>query len=169
MQQSQRSVIAILLGAVSLLAQTNTSNTIPSTEQKGSATTQAADAAKQRGTEQGPIAGLPEILSDTMGVDFAPYMWKVIRLVRSDWNQRIPDGARPPMMKQGKVAIEFAVLKDGTIAPGMELVGSSGDVEFDRAAWGSIVNSNPFPPLPKGSPDNHSTSDSISTTKWTPT
>src|SRR5262249_5410078 len=66
-----------------------------------------------------------------------------------DWNQRIPDGARSPMMKQGKVAIEFAVLKDGTIAPGMELVGSSGDVGLDRAAWGSIVNSNPFPPLPK--------------------
>jgi TonB family protein len=50
-------------------------------------------------------------------------------------------------MKQGKVAIEFAILKDGKVA-GMALAGSSGDVSLDRAAWGGITNSNPFPPLP---------------------
>jgi outer membrane biosynthesis protein TonB len=30
----------------------------------------------------------------------------------------------------------------------MALTGSSGDVSLDRAAWGGITNSNPFPPLP---------------------
>jgi TonB family protein len=56
--------------------------------------------------------------------------------------------ARPPIMKQGKVAIEFAILKNGDVA-GMKLVGPSGDVALDRAAYGSITNSNPFPPLPR--------------------
>jgi hypothetical protein len=31
----------------------------------------------------------------------------------------------------------------------MALAGTSGDVSLDRAAWGGITASNPFPPLPK--------------------
>ena len=50
-------------------------------------------------------------------------------------------------MKKGKVSIEFAIMKDGSVA-GMRLVSPSGDVSFDRAAWGGITGSNPFPPLP---------------------
>ncbi len=30
----------------------------------------------------------------------------------------------------------------------MRLVGQSGDIALDRAAWGGITASNPFPPLP---------------------
>jgi hypothetical protein len=30
----------------------------------------------------------------------------------------------------------------------MRLIGPSGDVSLDRAAWGGITGSNPFPPLP---------------------
>jgi TonB family protein len=88
-----------------------------------------------------------EIISDTMGVDFGPYLNKVRQNVRQNWNILIPEVARAPIMKQGKVAIEFAILKDGNVA-GMKLVGSSTDIALDRAAWGSISNSNPFPPLP---------------------
>jgi hypothetical protein len=43
--------------------------------------------------------------------------------------------------------IEFAILKHGTVT-GMRLVSTSGDVTLDRAAWGSITSSNPYPPLP---------------------
>jgi TonB family protein len=50
-------------------------------------------------------------------------------------------------MKKGKLAIEFAITKDGKIAD-MHLVASSGDVPLDRAAWGGITSSSPFPPLP---------------------
>lgn len=38
-------------------------------------------------------------------------------------------------------------MKDGKVA-GMKLVKSSGDVALDRAAWGGLVNSMPFPTLP---------------------
>jgi TonB family protein len=50
-------------------------------------------------------------------------------------------------MKHGKLAIEFAITKDGQVA-GMKLVATSNDVALDRAAWGGIAGSNPFPPLP---------------------
>ena len=51
-------------------------------------------------------------------------------------------------MKKGKVGIEFAILKDGRVA-GMKYVFMSGDVALDRAAYGGITASDPFPPLPK--------------------
>ena len=43
---------------------------------------------------------------------------------------------------------DIAILKDGK-ASGMRLDATSGDVALDRAAWGGITNSNPFPPLPQ--------------------
>jgi TonB family protein len=88
-----------------------------------------------------------DILSDTMGVDFGPYLSRVLHEVRQNWYVLIPEVARAPLMKKGKVSIEFAILKDGKVS-GMRLAGPSGDVSLDRAAWGGITNSNPFPPLP---------------------
>jgi TonB family protein len=88
-----------------------------------------------------------EVLSDTQGVDFGPYLSRVLDAVRRNWYILIPEEARAPLMKRGKLAIEFAILPDGKIA-GMKLVGPSGDVALDRAAWGGITASNPFAPLP---------------------
>jgi len=88
-----------------------------------------------------------EVLSDTMGVDFGPYLQRVLHDVRVNWYNLIPESARAPLMKKGKVTIEFAILKNGTVA-GMRLVSTSGDVALDRGAWGGITGSNPFPPLP---------------------
>ncbi len=93
------------------------------------------------------VRGQLDILSDTMGVDFGPYLQRVLHDVRENWYQLIPEVARAPLMKRGKVSIEFAITKNGQVA-GMRLVGPSGDVSLDRAAWGGITASNPFPPLP---------------------
>jgi TonB family protein len=104
--------------------------------------------AEQKQSESTPLgAGPIEVLSDTMGVDFGPYLQRIVHDVRENWYNVIPEIARPPIMKQGKLAIEFAVLKDGRVA-GMKMVATSGDVGLDRAAWSGITNSNPFPPLP---------------------
>lgn len=89
-----------------------------------------------------------DILSDTMGVDFGPYLSRVLQNVRTNWYTLIPEVARPPIMKQGKVSIEFAITKEGRVA-GMKLTFPSGDSSLDRAAWGGITASNPFPPLPQ--------------------
>lgn len=93
-------------------------------------------------------AGNLDILSDTEGVDFAPYLRRVLQSVKQNWYAIIPEEAKDPLFKQGKVAIEFLIDKNGQVE-GMRLVGPSGDVALDRAAWGGISASNPFPPLPK--------------------
>ncbi len=97
--------------------------------------------------KQGAAYGGLEVLSDTMGVDFGPYLARVLHDVKLNWYNLIPESAKAPIMKKGNVGIEFAILKDGSVA-GMKLVYSSGDVALDRGAWGGITASNPFPPLP---------------------
>ena len=92
----------------------------------------------------GPI----EVLSDTQGVDFGPYLTKVLESVRKHWYELIPQEARPPELKQGKVSIQFSILPNGKVA-GMQIVEPSGDIPLDRAAWGGITASNPFEPLPE--------------------
>jgi TonB family protein len=71
-------------------------------------------------------------------------MQDVLKKVKKNWYNLIPESAN---MKRVKLAIEFAITKDGQVA-GMKLVSPSGDVALDRAAWGGITASNPFPPLP---------------------
>ena len=88
-----------------------------------------------------------DILSDTQGVDFGPYLARVLQAVRENWYSLIPEEARWPLRKRGQVKIQFVITKDGKVA-GMQLVGPSGDIALDRAAWGGISGSNPFPPLP---------------------
>jgi TonB family protein len=87
------------------------------------------------------------VLSDTQGVNFGPYLSKVVDAVRRNWYTLIPEEARAPEMKRGELAIEFVILPDGKVA-GMRLTSPSGDVLLDRAAWGGITASNPFAPLP---------------------
>jgi TonB family protein len=129
----------------------------------GSAIEQAARAvAERRGTGtfggggdygMGPgktaarVQGNLEVLSDTQGVDFGPYLSRVLQVVRMNWYNLIPEEARAPLMKRGKVSIEFAIMPDGKVA-GMRIIGPSGDIALDRAAWGGISASIPFSPLP---------------------
>jgi TonB family protein len=93
------------------------------------------------------VQGNLEVLTDTQGVDFGPYLERVLHAVRMNWYNLIPEIARPPLMKKGKVSIEFAIQSNGQVA-GMRIVGPSGDISLDRAAWGGITASNPFGPLP---------------------
>jgi TonB family protein len=90
---------------------------------------------------QGPI-----ILSDTQGVDFGPYLARVIYNVRRNWYSVIPEAAR--LGQKGRVGIVFEIIKDGSV-PQIRLVASSGLDPLDRAAVAAIRTSNPFPPLPE--------------------
>jgi TonB family protein len=93
------------------------------------------------------MQGDVDILSDTMGVDFGPYLQRVVLEVKKNWYSLIPESARPPIMKKGKLMLEFSILKNGSVA-GLQMMAPSGDLSLDRAAWGGITHSNPFPPLP---------------------
>ena len=88
-----------------------------------------------------------EILSDTLGVDFGPYMKRLHYTVQNHWDPLIPESALPPVMKKGVVVIEFSIGRDGKVS-GMKLISSSGDVALDRAAWGAITDAIPLPRLP---------------------
>jgi outer membrane biosynthesis protein TonB len=117
----------------------------------------AQDAARDRGT--GDYAPAPsggghqgmgegaEILSDTQGVDFGPYIRRILEDIKRNWYPLIPEEARPPLNKQGETLIRFTINSDGTIAA-MHLDGSSQDIAIDRACWGGITGVGQFPPLP---------------------
>jgi TonB family protein len=114
---------------------------------RGSYAGDGGDYGLGQGRQPTEAIGPLDVLSDTMGVDFGPYLARVLHAVKMNWYNLIPEAARAPLMKKGKVSIEFAITKDGRVA-GMQLAGTSGDVALDRAAWGGITASNPFPPLP---------------------
>jgi TonB family protein len=88
--------------------------------------------------------GSIEILSDTKGVDFGPYLQRLRDTIQQNWFRLIPTSAE---QKKGKVVIQFDVTNEGKVKD-MRLVATSGDRNLDRPAWGSITASDPFPPLP---------------------
>ena len=94
----------------------------------------------------------PIILSDTRGVDFGPYLARIVYIVRRNWYSVIPESAR--LGEKGRVSIVFEILKDGSV-PQLRLVASSGADPLDRAALASIRASIPFPPLPEEFTGNH--------------
>jgi TonB family protein len=103
----------------------------------------------QNAPSQHPAMGVgPEILSDTMGVDFGPYLRRLIADTYRSWIPLIPEVARPPIDKQGRVGIRFKIAPDGSVKE-MILESPSGDTSLDRAAWGGITGAS-YPPLPKG-------------------
>ena len=117
---------------------------------------QAMQGRGQFGGDNG--AGLPaehpginsgvEVLSDTMGWDYGPYVQRVVWDTEHAWWPIIPESARPPLDKQGKVMIRFKIFPDGSVRD-MVLEGPSGDVALDRAAWAGITGAAPFPPIPR--------------------
>jgi TonB family protein len=94
----------------------------------------------------------PIILSDTRGVDFGPYLARVVYAVRRNWYAVIPESAR--LGEKGRVGVVFEIIKDGSV-PQLRLVASSGSDPLDRAAVAGIRASVPFPPLPQEFTGNH--------------
>jgi len=88
-----------------------------------------------------------EILTNTEGVDFAPFMRSVYGFIKREWF-----ASMPPSVEQGDkgiVAIQFRVRQDGKV-PGdsLKVVSSSGKREFDDASLSAIRNVTPFDHLP---------------------
>jgi TonB family protein len=87
-----------------------------------------------------------ELLSDPMGVDFKPYLTRILAMVRRNWFAVIPESARLGVAR-GRVTIQLLVLRQGSVGK-LVIAGSSGVEPLDRAAVAGISASNPFPPLP---------------------
>jgi TonB family protein len=93
----------------------------------------------------GNIGSKVQLLSDPLGVDFSPYLIKVLTAVRKNWYAVIPESAR--LGRGGQVVIHFAINRDGSV-PKLVIAMPSGAEALDRAAVAGISASNPFPPLP---------------------
>jgi hypothetical protein len=104
--------------------------------------------------KSGGTMGQVDILSDTMGFDFNPYLQRIFHTVDRNWRILMPESVYPPILKKGMVFIEFSIMKDGSVQ-GLKVVGPPADVALVRAAWGSITNSTPFPPLPGDFPGQY--------------
>ena len=87
-----------------------------------------------------------ELLSDPGGIDFRPYLTRILTIVRRNWYAVIPESARLGL-NRGNVLLQFSISRNGTV-PKLVIFHSSGAPELDRAAVAGISASNPFPPLP---------------------
>jgi TonB family protein len=87
-----------------------------------------------------------ELLSDPMGVDFRPYLVRVLAAVRRNWMAVMPESAR--LGRRGKVVLQLAINREGRV-PKLVIAESSGAEPLDRAAVAAITASDPFPPLPE--------------------
>lgn len=143
------SAILVILFACTELAIAQSPHQLPPSLSPGEAIKAATQAAAAARTRTGSI----DILSDTQGIDFGPYLQPVLAKVRQNWYRLIPASAEKA---KGKLAIEFTVLKNGQISD-MKLVARAGDASLDRAAWGGIRASNPFPALPAEFKGDHIT------------
>src|SRR5204863_1871509 len=76
------------------------------------------------------IRGDVEVLSDTMGVDFKPYLERVTYAIKTNWYRLVPEVAKAPIKKSGMVAVRFSILRNGSVA-GMVLEESSKDRDLD--------------------------------------
>ena len=95
-----------------------------------------------------PITGV-DILSDTQGVDFNPYLRQILKLIYNTWLPLIPEEGRPPQKTQAETAIRFSIGPTGKILAMHLDSGIRKEKEkFDRAAWGAITGIGQFPPLP---------------------
>jgi TonB family protein len=92
-----------------------------------------------------PLAGM-QLRSDPEGVDFRPYLTMILQTIKRNWMSVIPDSAR--MGRRGKVSLQFAIAKDGTVDK-VVYAEQSGYQPLDRAAVAGVTASNPLPPLPR--------------------
>jgi len=89
-----------------------------------------------------------DILSDTQGADFQPYLREVLRQIDAQWLTLMPEEAKPPQNQKGATSIRLTINPDGKITA-MNLEGPLHDAALHRAAWGAITGVEKFPALPK--------------------
>ena len=87
-----------------------------------------------------------ELKSDPMGVDFRPYLIRVLATVRQKWFAVIPQSAR--MGSRGVTQLQLIIDKNGQV-PKLVIADTSGSDVLDRAAVASVSAALPFPPLPR--------------------
>jgi TonB family protein len=86
-----------------------------------------------------------QLLTDPQGVDFRPYLMRILASVKQHWLSVMPESVK--LGRRGKVAIQFSISREGGV-PKLVIAEASGAEALDRAAVAGISASVPFPPLP---------------------
>jgi TonB family protein len=94
----------------------------------------------------GSVGSGLELVSDSRGVDFRPYLTQILAAVKRNWQAVIPESAKRGE-RRGKVTVRFSVSRDGKVA-NVQITMPSGTEALDLAAIAGISATNPFPPLP---------------------
>jgi TonB family protein len=93
----------------------------------------------------GKMGSALQLKSDPQGVDFRPYLVKVLAAVRRNWFAIYPESAK--LGSRGRVTLEFSIDRSGGI-PKLRIASPSGVQALDRAAVAAMSASNPLPSLP---------------------
>lgn len=95
-------------------------------------------------------SGLPDgvdILSDTQGVNFTPYVNRILAVLKQRWLELMPEEAK--MGQRGATYVTLEILPDGSLSPeGVLLERGTGVDVLDKAALKAVDNSTPFEALP---------------------
>jgi TonB family protein len=84
--------------------------------------------------------------SDAQGVDFKPYLIRILALVRQNWLAILPESAR--LGNRGTVQLMFIIDRNGQV-PKLVIASPSGSPSLDKAAVAGVSATVPFPPLPQ--------------------
>jgi hypothetical protein len=138
---------AVFIGAIGLFFLAG--SVIGQTGGSRSNTVGSLQGANESAPQSGPRSErlTADILSDTQGVDFAPYLRQALPMVRKLWVSSLPKKVGQGSDSQTETVIRFAISQGGTISR-MELVEGSHQIAVDRAAWGSITGVGQLPSLP---------------------
>jgi TonB family protein len=100
----------------------------------------------QRGPSLPGVQGALEMTSDAQGVDFKPYLIRILALVRQNWLAILPESAR--LGNRGTVQLMFIIDRNGQV-PKLVIASPSGSPSLDKAAVAGVSATVPFPPLPQ--------------------
>jgi TonB family protein len=99
--------------------------------------------------EQKAIRSSESGVWDTQGFNLSEYVDLIKERIKARWF--IPSNLRN---SQGHTTLVFYIGRDGRYA-NLRIVDSSGIKSLDLAALRAVMDSNPFPALPKGFPGDH--------------
>ena len=85
--------------------------------------------------------------------DLEPYVEVLKQKVQEKGYKRVPQSARGPELKHGKVTVEFSIERSGRITDAT-IASTSGDTDLDNAALAAIRNTK-LPPFPSTIQGDH--------------
>ncbi len=136
-------VIALLFASAAAFAQ-GTWEQIPNGD-----TNQGSPSQHSLSSNQVAQVGEMEVLNGPVSFHTRNYLgFGVVANIRANWQRAVSEKGIIPTSEQKAFAVEFTILKDGTL-DSRQVVETSGDPELDRTGLDAIAKSAPFMAIPE--------------------